>query len=322
MSWMRIACVPLGIASLWLLAGALGQQPGPAPSKPAPTTPRPAPPPPPKADAAATKLLTTAAAALDPEKLAWVETTLWQQANLQGLTFRAEGLYLAAPGNRLRLDLQVHLGDTQGKLLVVSDGVTWWERLQVGNGGQADIKKMDLKTILATLNSPNMPPAVKTEFFQRFSFTGLAPLLNRILAQMTVTGAERLTWKGREVNRLTAVWSEEAVKNLVGPNTRWPEFLPRRCCLFLDVDVDKVHAWPHRIEWWGPASSGLGEVLLLQMEFRNPKLGKVLSDEEYARQFRFDPGKATVQDLTKQATEEAKNRRNQLASQGGTRPAR
>src|SRR5579871_2885830 len=226
MSWMRIACVPLGIASLWLLAGALGQQPGPAPSRSAPT-PRPAPPPPPKADAAATKLLSTAAAALDPDKLAWVETTLWQQANLQGLTFRAEGLYLAAPGNRLRLDLQVHLGDTQGKLLVVSDGVTWWERLQVGNGEQADIKKMDLKTVLATLNSPNMPPAVKTEFFQRFSFTGLAPLLNRILAQMTVTGAERLTWKGRQVNKLTAVWSGEAVKNLVGgPNARWPEFLP------------------------------------------------------------------------------------------------
>lgn len=321
MSWMRIAWVPPVIAALWLLAGALGQQPGPAPPK-TPPPPRPTPPPPPKADPAATKLLTAAAMALDPEKLPWVETTLWQQANLQGLTFRAEGLYLAAPGNRLRLDLQVHLGDTQGKLLVVSDGATWWERLQVGNGEQADVKKMDLNTLLTTLNSPNMPLAVKTEFFQRFSFTGLAPLLNRILAQMTVTGAERITWKGREVNKLTAVWSEQAVKNLVAPNARWPEFLPRRCCLFLDVDVEKVHAWPHRIEWWGPGSSGLGEALLLQMEFRNPKLGKVLSDEQYARQFVFDPGKATVQDLTKQATEEAKTRRNQLAAQGGIRPAR
>lgn len=326
MSWMRIVLLPLVIASLWLLAGALGQQPSPARPRtgPAPRpAPRPAPPPPPKADAAATKILDTAVKVLDPKKLGWVETTLWQQANLQGLTFRAEGHYLAAPGNLLRLDLQVNLGDTQGKLLVVSNGSTWWERLQVGNSDQVDIKKMDLKTVLATLNSPNMPGQVRTEFFQRWSFTGVAPLLQAIHRQMTVTGQEQLSWKGRPVHKLTAVWSEASAKALVGPNSRWPDFLPRRCCLFLDANVEEFHAWPRRIEWWGPATSALGETLLLQMEFRNPKLGKKLSDEQYAAQFQFNPGKAQVQDLTHRATEEAKNRRNQLAAQQEKRrPAR
>lgn len=322
MWWLRILWLPLVIASLWLLAGALGQQPSPAPSRPRPA-PRPAPAPPPKADEAATKILDAAVKALDPKKLDWVETTLWQQASLQGLTFRAEGRYLAAPGNRLHLDLQVHLGGTLGKLLVVSDGKTWWERLQVGNSEQVDIRKMDLKTVLNTLNSPNMLEQVRTEFFQRRSFTGVAPLVKAIRAQMTVTSQERLSWKNRPVNKLTAVWSEASAKALVAPNSPWPDFLPRRCCLFLDADVDKAQAWPHRIEWWGPASSALGEILLLQMEFRNPKLGKLLSDEQYAQEFKFDPGKASVQDLTKRATEEAKNRRNQLAAQQGrTRPSR
>jgi hypothetical protein len=324
MWWLRIVWLPLVIASLWLLAGALGQQPGPAPSRPgaAPrSAPRPAPPPPPKADEAATTVLDVAIKALDPKKLAWVETTLWQQANLQGLTFRAEGHYLAAPGNRLRLDLQVNLGGTLGKLLVVSDGKTWWERLQVGDNPQVNIQKMDLKTVLATLNSPNMLEQVRTEFFQRRSFTGVEPLLKAIRQQMTVTSQERLVWKDRPVTKLTAEWSEAAAKALIGANAAWPDFLPRRCCLFLDADMDQARAWPHRIEWWGPASAG--EVLLLQMEFRNPKLGKLLSDEQYAQQFQFNPGKAPFQDLTKRATEDAKNRRNQLAAQQGrTRSSR
>jgi hypothetical protein len=121
-----------------------------------------------------------------------------------------------------------------------------------------------------------------------------------------------MRWQGRELHKLTAVWSE-AMTNMIAPNRQWPPFLPRKCCLFLDGKDSQTPYWPYRIEWWGPASSQMGEALLLQMEFRNPKLA--VAPESVARQFVFDPGNAPVKDLTKESTELAKERGRQLAAQ-------
>ena len=72
----------------------------------------------------------------------------------------------------------------------------------------------------------------------------------------------------------------------------WPHSFPRQCRLFLDART----RWPHRLEWWGPAPPRKGDSLLLQMEFRNPRLGQPLADAEFA----FQPGRSKVTDLTAQ----------------------
>lgn len=312
MRWLRYPLFVLLAAPICLITGAIGQQPGAAPTAKPPAAKAP---PPPKADAEAAKVLDAAIQALDPKRLEWLETTLWQQVDLQGLTFQAEGSYLSGPNHRLCLDLQVRLGDTLGKLLVVSDGATLWERLQIGASDKIEVKKTDLRSLL---NRDLFPERIQSEFIP---LAGVVPLLQNIRRQMTVTGQEKIQWRGRSVVKLTAAWSGDVAKAIVAGNSSWPNALPRKCCLYLDDGPTQTH-WPHRVEWWGPVSSQAGDGLLLQMEFRNPKLAQevALSDEQrkqYAARFRFSPGNLPVQDQTKQVLEQAKNRGKQLANQQG-----
>ena len=269
---------PLGGCILWL-AGAFGQQPAP----PAPPAERQTPAP--KADPEGTGLLKQAIQELDPSKHPWLETAIWQQVDLQGLTFQAEGRYLTAPDHRVRLELQVRLGGTTGKLTVVSDGSTLWESTQIGHA-EPRVQPTDLTKALETMTRPPAKEQAGEAFLQARSLRGVAPLLQNIQAQMTVTRKERVQRHGQDLFKLTAVWSEDTAKMIVPPNAPWPTLLPRQCRLYLDP---KPPHWPHRLEWWGPIAPRSEDVLLLQMEFRHYKLDRELSKEQCAREFTFKP---------------------------------
>src|SRR5262249_49488634 len=124
--FLRFLFLPSLTASALLLTGALGQQAPPSahPSSPAAPTA--------KADPAAQRLLNQALEELDPKKLGWLETRLRQQGYAQGLSFEADGRYLAGPDHRLRLELTVHVGSTDAVLQIVSDGSTVWDQVQIG----------------------------------------------------------------------------------------------------------------------------------------------------------------------------------------------
>ena len=83
----------LAASSPFVIAAAIGQQPGSPPVSP--SSPAAPPPQPAKPNAEGAKLLAEAISRLDPKKLAWVQTTFWEQADLQGLMFQAEGSYLS-----------------------------------------------------------------------------------------------------------------------------------------------------------------------------------------------------------------------------------
>jgi hypothetical protein len=279
MRWYWTLLLPsLGGCILWL-AGAFGQSPTRQPPPAEQKTP------PPKADPEGTGLLKQAIQELDPKKHPWLETAIWQQVDVQGLSFQAEGRYLTAPDHRARLELQVRLGGTTGKLTVVSDGSTLWESTQIGNT-EPRVQQIDLKKALETMSKPPAKEQAGEAFLQGRSLLGVAPLLQNIQAQMTVTRKERVRRQGQELLKLTAVWSEDTAKVIASPKGPWPALLPRQCRLYLDP---KPPHWPHRLEWWGPAPSRAEDVLLLQMEFRHYKLDRELSKEQYAREFTFRP---------------------------------
>jgi hypothetical protein len=267
--------VSLGGCILWL-AGAFGQQPAAQPAQPSAERKEP----PPKADAEGTGLLKQAIQELNPDKHPWLQTAIWQQGDVQGLTFQAEGRYLTAPDHRLHLDLQVRIGDTTGQMLVVSDGSTLWESTQVGSGKPV-VQKVDLKKALEAL-SKSPAKDQRAQFLQQQSLAGMAPLLQTIQDQMTVTHKERVRRHGRDLFKLTAVWSEETAKKIASPRGPWPALLPRQCRLYLDPQPPH---WPHRFEWWGPAPPRAGDALLLQLEFRHYQLDQELTKEQVAREF-------------------------------------
>jgi hypothetical protein len=299
MSLFRCIWAPVLVASGWLQAGAIGQQATPAPAKNELPKKIPA-----KADSKATEILQEAVRDLDPKKHPWIETTVWQQVDLQGLAFQAEGKYLVdQKEHRMHLELKVYLGDTSGNLLVVSDGKWLWERMQIGKAAKPEVYKTELKSILDALGGPAMAEQARTDYFQRQSFHGLAPLLSNIYQQMTMTRAESIRWKGRDVVKLTGRWSDEMTKKLVAKEP-WPMMLPRQCCLYLDTG-DPIKSWPHRIEWWGPVPYRSDDALLMQLEFGGPRLAAP-SAEQIGRDFSFDPGSAKVVDRTKEETDKVK----------------
>jgi hypothetical protein len=263
-------------------------------------------PPPPKADAAATKVLTDALDQVDPKKLSWVDTTLWQQADVQGFTFQTDGKYLSGPDHRLHLDLRVQLGDTIGTLGVVSDGKIVWEELSTGKNKFTT--KLDMTKVLDVLTGSEETERLRHDFLLTQSFFGVGPLLQNIKDRMTVTQQEKVQRGGKDLIKLTAVWSDANP-----PTGQWPPYIARQCQLFLGTAGPGNTLWPYRLEWWGPTRAGDG--LLLQMEFRDPKLNQALPAERVAQVFHFEPGKEEVIDKTKVLVDEYKMHLQQLAAQ-------
>jgi hypothetical protein len=298
---------------LTLLAGLLislnharGQQTAP-PTKPAPPAPAGA-----KGDPEAVKLLAQAMERLDAKHIAWLETSVSQKVNVQGLTYRAEGRYVSGPDRRLCLDLTVHLAGTKGHLLVVCDGTTVWNLQKIGNDAQA-IMTWDLKSVQQVLNSPGTVPQFGEDFFRSQAFSGVQPLLQVLSTQMTFSKPEKGSWNKHEVYKITGTWNPDIRKMLTGQDNSWQPGMPRTCSLYLD----RESYWPRRLEWLGPVGGRAPDTDLMQIEFRDPHIYKPGEHppENLSDAFKFTPPKDTkVVDRTKEFCD-------QLAQQAHNRPA-
>ncbi len=316
MRWYQTLLFALAASSPFIIAAAIGQQPSSPPvstALPTPPTPQPA-----KPNVEGAKILADAISQLDPKKLAWVQTTFWEQADLQGLTFQAEGIYLSAPDRRLHLDLQVHVADAAGKLEVVSDGIRLWEAVQFGQQPRTVTKNVELAKVVDSLKGMSAGEQVRQEFFRAQSFSGVQPLLQSIQQRMIVTARESVRCDGKDFTKLTANWGPEIAKAISSPDRPWPAYLARQCVVYFETIGPEKILWPRRLEWWGPAPPRPGESLLLQIEFRDPKLNQPLSAERCAKEFKFDRGPGEVPDGTDQVVERVKAVAEQLATKPQT----
>jgi hypothetical protein len=247
-------------------------------------------------DPAALRVLESALILLHPERLGWLETTLWQRTNVRGLVFEAQGRYVAGPNQRLLMDLTTRVGATEGALRIVSDGSTLWKAMRIGSGTWNNITCVKLGQVLAALPPGAVPDQVWDEFLQGESFGGIFALLGMLQRQMTWVHTETVRRGGRELIKLTGVRRADSTGFF------------RRCYLYLDP-----HSfWPHRLEWWGEDPPRQGELLLVQMEFRSPVFHRPPPDSKF-QEFSFDPGPLAVQDQTGEVTARLQARLEQLA---------
>jgi hypothetical protein len=321
--------LPLLTIAALLISGALGQQNPPAsqvppPAASAPKSPVP-PPPEAKPDANATAAVNKAIDALDPRKLGYVETKLWEQVDTIGLSFQATGKYLSAPKDRMRLEMNVRVGNTDSKLLVVSDGSWVWTEMKLGNDEPLR-SKYDLREVHKNLSAPGTMPTVSEGFYRSQSFRGIVPLLQTLAQQMVFTKFESTTWNGKDVYKLTGAWNADLSKKMSRPDQPWPLFTPKTCYVYLARENGTPAYWPYRLEWWGPGLKQSEDALLMQMEFREPKVSPADKDtpKEYASLFVFHPGEAKVLDLTQKVVKDIIQARNQPApiQPAGAAPAK
>jgi hypothetical protein len=257
----------------------------------------------PKADPKATGMVTQLVDQLEPRKAGWIDTQLWQHATIQGADLVGEGRCLFGPGAYLRTDVKLKLGTFEASLLTICDGTTVWNQTEMGKGIK-HVEKWDPATIKAALETPGTPAQFVEIYFTRETFFGFGPLLQSIKQQMVFTHQEPGRWQNREVAKVTGVWAPDLTKGL-NPNAPWPLLLPRKCFLLLGTLEGKM-LWPYRIEWWGPVALRGEDVLLFEMEFRNPRIAKPDSKEatELLQECRFSPGNLPVVDRTKDRIEQ------------------
>src|SRR5260221_314114 len=69
---------------------------------------------------------------LSPERVAWLQVTLWQRMAAAEPAFESQGSLQLGPRNCARLDLAVSTGVCPGRWLVVSDGHALAQVVQLG----------------------------------------------------------------------------------------------------------------------------------------------------------------------------------------------
>jgi hypothetical protein len=307
MSFLRFPLFAVPLGTILLVAGARTwpfSSADPAPASPplAAIT---------HADPEATCLLDGALAALDPGRIVWLEATLWQRVNVQGIAYEATGRYLTGPGQRVRLELKTRTTTGEGGVQIVSDGVSLWQAHRFVGDKWNRVTRVDMKAILATLAEPGMLPKLRDEFLQDHSFTGILPLLQGLRQQMIWGPRETVRRGEREFIKLTGCWLPELARGFAPPGEPWPAGVPRQCRLYLDPRT----LWPHRVEWWGPDPPRAGDVALVQMEFRSPVLNRPLTVERCAAEFTFDTRAVGVVDKTREVADRLKARAQELAAQ-------
>jgi hypothetical protein len=270
----RLLLLPLIAALAVSLAGALTVSSNYPPTAPPPALPL-------RSDSGAAKALARALEKLSADQARWIKAQLWQKVDVPPLAFQAEGLYQGGPAHRLRLDLRVRSASTLSRVLMVSNGQTLWQVRQVA-GTPVSVSRLQLPTVLEALDRPEAA-ATRADFYQNQFFAGPVPLLRSLQEQVTFTRLDSTRWRDHDVLLLTGARSGAA-------ESAWPAHRPRQCRLFLDSQS----LWPYRLEWWGPAPKNSADVLLAQLEFRDPVPNQPAGDD----QFTFQPGQFPVDDVT------------------------
>jgi len=227
-----------------------------------------------RGDAAAIQLLDDALACLTPDKVQWLQMTVWQRVHCDDFGFQAEGRFLAAPGRRRRLRLDVRVGRTRANVQVISDGQRLCHRTQVCQETPA-VTHLDL---------PAEPDGAAEGLLQRHGVGGVTALLQALRDHLQQPRREAALWGGSKVIRLTGAWPVSAARLASLPEDQPASSVPRSCRVFLDPQT----LWLRRAEWWGMGPGGTG-ALLSQVEFRDPVINHPLTMRQAAAEFSLEP---------------------------------
>jgi hypothetical protein len=257
--------VPFLTCAAFLAAGALSRQ-GAAPSLCGAHDS-----PPDKGLPLAEDLLAGAAAALAPERTAWLETQVWQQVQGEEGRFVARGRLLCAPGRRRRMELTVRVGKTEGELLLISDGRTVYREMRVAHGGPI----VSLRPLSPSENSSD-GAAAQNSMPTDLASGGPDQVVAGIRERLIAAKVRRASWKGQAVYRIEGAWrADPPPPGELLPGLR-PPASPRTCAVLVDART----LWPHRVEWAGDGERGSWRV-----EFREPLLNQPIPAARCARLF-------------------------------------
>lgn len=224
--------------------------------------------PPALAQTTAAEVLKQALARYGPQQVRWLETALRQQAAYEDVIYHAEGRCLSAPGERMRLELQLQTSAATGRLDIICDGRSLTEILHL-NG---ILQSRQTTPLPQPAGEQTIAARQRAQFLQEKGCTGLEPLLQSLCLQLQEPQLRAVQWQEQTLWEIRGTWPAAADDG---------RLQPRECRLFLDTKT----LWPRRVEWWGSVRASQANTLFLVTEYGHPVLNQPLPPERLAELF-------------------------------------
>src|SRR5262249_1232149 len=157
-----------------------------------------------------------------------------------------------------RQELTTRHGRAAVTALTISDGATLWRGRRTGDGPWTDVLRVDLQQALQPSDHTIDRPDAGEEIPNLQASRGGVGLLQTLRSRIDWSSKETVRRDGRAFLKLTGSWSPKSTAAQRPTDQLGTDGLPRQARLYLDVET----LWPHRVEWWGPASPRAADVLL------------------------------------------------------------
>jgi hypothetical protein len=178
-------------------------------------------------------------------------------------SYKAEGRYLQTalkPNDwRMRLELVVKIGKSEGALLEICDGEVLWTRLEIDQSGKQD-KKAPKDQMLTRRNVAEIMSAarklgdvkVEKDLIVALGLGGLPALIAAIEQDMKFDATTEGTLRDRPVSVVHGTWSDAFAQKLRGPQQQpqqqaTPSLLPVFVPDAVRIYIDRETGFPLRI---------------------------------------------------------------------------
>ncbi len=224
-------------------------------------------------------------------------------------SFKATGKYLQQGKMRMRLELDLRLGETTASMLEVCDGEILYSRQIIGETPQ--LTRRNVREILDEANKSNIVPAEL--FIAEMGLGGLNGLLASLDKSMKFDVLKDDTLDDRSVWMIRGTWKEsmrnrllppekppQAAKNAAGqeqaknaedagdkskdeskPEKEKPRELPALVPDSVQIYLDRRYGFPKKIEYLKKVPNRNFARPMLTLAFRNVKLNETIDDSEF-----------------------------------------
>lgn len=162
-----------------------------------------------------------------------IRAELVETVALGGHEFRMKATYLQGTNLRLRLDCQVQVGETTGKLTEVCDGQILWTWQQIGE--RQRVTRRNVRQIERAVSSTGM--STQNLLLAELGFGGLPALVASLQKSLKFERVAEQDVDGLRLVVMDAVWKPEFRDQLAGgPGIPLPSHIPDRVRLYLQKD--------------------------------------------------------------------------------------
>ena len=225
-----------------------------------------------------------------------IRARLIEQVTLNDRTYRAEGRYLQLalkPGDwRMRLELTLKVGESEGSLLEVCNGSVLQTRTEIDPGGtgkkkrenkELRISRRNVQEILdAARKSGDFSEQTEANLLTSLGLGGLPALLASLEQDMKLGPPKEETIRDRPVVVLTGTWSEAVASRLRAPGAAaGPGLLPTTVPDQVRLYLDQQTGFPYRILYLKKLPNRDVMKPMLTLDFRDVVLNEAIAPAEF-----------------------------------------